>query len=89
QEKPFSLRLARSEKTLAVRGSQSVLEALESVGISPAFDCRVGNCGQCAVKVLAGDVEHRDRVLSDADKNDGLMCACVSRPHGDTLVLDI
>ncbi|HMY40350.1 MAG TPA: 2Fe-2S iron-sulfur cluster-binding protein, partial [Marinagarivorans sp.] len=89
QEKPFSLRLARSEKTLAVSGSQSVLEALESVGISPAFDCRVGNCGQCAVKVLAGDVEHRDRVLSDADKNDGLMCACVSRPHGDTLVLDI
>jgi ferredoxin len=43
----------------------------------------------CAVKVLEGEVEHRDKVLSDADKNDGLMCACVSRATSNNLVLDI
>lgn len=88
-ENPFSLHLARSDKTLAVSGSQTVLEAIEAVGISPAFDCRVGNCGLCAVKVIAGEVEHRDRVLSDADKKNGLMCVCVSRAVGDSLVLDM
>jgi hypothetical protein len=34
-------------------------------------------------------VEHRDRVLSDADKKNGLMCVCVSRAVGDSLVLDM
>lgn len=87
--KPFIVQLARKQQTIAVSASQSLLEALEAAGITTASDCRVGNCGMCAVKVTDGDVEHRDRVLSAADKTEGLMCACVSRARGDALVLDI
>ncbi len=88
-EKSFSVQLARSQKMIAVSSTESVLEAMEAAGIKAEFDCRVGNCGMCAVKVITGDVEHRDNVLSAADKAEGFMCACVSRATGETLVLDI
>ncbi|MCZ6488636.1 MAG: 2Fe-2S iron-sulfur cluster binding domain-containing protein, partial [Gammaproteobacteria bacterium] len=55
-----------------------------------AYSCRAGNCKSCAVKVLAGDPEHRDSALSMAERTDyGLMCPCVSRANSDHLVLDI
>lgn len=85
----FRLQLARSQTIISVSASESVLEAMETAGIKAEFDCRVGNCGMCAVKVLSGNVEHRDNVLSAADKAEGLMCACVSRATSETLVLDI
>lgn len=88
-DKPFSVQLARSSEIIAVSASESLLEALEGAGIAAEFDCRVGHCGMCAVKVLSGHVEHRDNVLSDADKSAGLLCTCVSRATSETLVLDI
>ncbi len=88
-DKAFTIELARAQKIIAVSADQSILEALEAEGIKTEFDCRVGNCGMCAVKVVAGDVEHRDKVLSTADKAEGLMCACISRATSETLVLDI
>ena len=88
-DKPFTVQLARSQKTIEVLESESLLEAMEAAGVKTEFDCRVGNCGMCAVKVINGDVEHRDNVLSAADKNEGLMCACISRATSETLVLDI
>jgi ferredoxin len=57
--------------------------------IKAEFDCRVGNCGMCAVKVIEGYVERRDNVLSEADKVEGFMCTCVSRSISETLVLNI
>ena len=87
--KAFTIELARSQKMIAVSADESILEALEAEGINPEFDCRVGNCGMCAVRVISGNVEHRDNVLSDVDKAEGFMCACVSRATSETLVLDI
>lgn len=88
-DKAFTIELACSQKIIAISADESILEALEAEGINPEFDCRIGNCGMCAVKVVAGNVEHRDKVLSDADKNEGLMCTCVSRATSNNLVLDI
>lgn len=88
-EKPLQLSLAKSQQLIAVSGTESILEAVENAGIAAEFDCRTGVCGACAVKVIAGEVEHRDSVLSDADKTEGLMCICVSRAKSDTLVLNI
>jgi hypothetical protein len=40
--------------------------------------------------VLEGEVEHRDRRLTDAGRADGDMLVCVSRaPEGERLVLDL
>lgn len=88
-DKPFSIELVRSQKIIAVSAKESLLSALEAEGIKTESDCRVGNCGMCAIKVIAGDVDHRDNVLSASDKAEGLMCACVSRAAGNNLALDI
>jgi ferredoxin len=54
------------------------------------YSCRAGNCKTCAVKVLAGDPEHRDSALSAAEREDlRLMCTCVSRARSDHLALEI
>jgi ferredoxin len=51
--------------------------------------CEQGLCGTCAVGVLSGDIDHRDLVLSDAEKSRGnRIIACVSRCRGK-LTLDL
>lgn len=87
KDKPLVIELAYSNKLIHVEPQQSLLNALRAAGISVDFDCCVGDCGTCAVQVLAGTPEHRDHVLSDAQKAEGFMCLCVSRATGEKLVL--
>jgi ferredoxin-NADP reductase len=88
-DKPVVLELARSNKVINAGADQSLLAALRDAGVHVNFDCCVGDCGTCAVKVLEGEPEHRDHVLSDAAKAKGRMCVCVSRARGEKLVLDL
>ena len=48
----------------------------------PRCDCRRGECGVCAIDVVAVDseIDHRDVVFSDHQKQASQkICACVSR----------
>ncbi len=74
----------------AVGAGESVLDALLREGMLPLYDCKRGECGLCATTVLGGDVEHRDYVLSEADRRQRhQMCICVSRVRSGELVLDL
>ena len=82
--------LKRSGKRIAVTPEQSILDAVEAAGVEAPAGCRGGTCGTCAVKVLAGEPEHRDAALSDVEhKQAGLMCICVSRAKSAELTLDL
>jgi ferredoxin len=82
--------LRRSGKTLTVPATQSILDAVQAAGIDAPAACRTGTCGTCAVKVLAGEPDHRDSVLSQAERERaGLMCICVSRAKTPELTLDL
>jgi ferredoxin len=49
-----------------------------------------GVCGLCVTRVLEGEPDHRDDVLSDDERHCGrLMTVCVSRVRGGLLVLDL
>lgn len=86
----FDVVLARSGRTLHVAADQSVLDCLVHAGCDPLFDCKRGECGVCTTPVLDGEVEHRDYVLSDAEKASGkVMQICVSRARTPRLVLDL
>ena len=61
---PFEAVCQRSGKTIAVRGEETLLEALEGAGLTIPFACRAGSCGACELPVVAGQVDHRDSVLS-------------------------
>ncbi|ARD70019.1 VanB family Oxidoreductase/oxygenase BbdH (plasmid) [Aminobacter sp. MSH1] len=86
----FEVELARSGKTIMVSEGQTIVEALESHGISVELSCEQGVCGTCLTGVLEGVPDHRDAVLTDAERaaNDR-MTVCVSRALSDKLVLDI
>lgn len=89
-DRPLEVVLAQSGRTLSVPAGQSILDALIEQGCDPIYDCKRGECGVCQCTVLEGEIEHRDYVLSDAEKAAGqLMQICVSRAKGPRLVLDL
>ena len=88
-DKAVLVHLRRSQQQIYVTPQQSILEAVVAAGIKADSDCCVGECGRCAVKVVSGEPEHRDQVLSEADKKAGLMCICVSRAQTNELTLDL
>lgn len=77
---PFSVELRRTGRTVEVAAESTVLEAVEAAGVRVLSSCRQGVCGTCEIPVLAGDVDHRDAVLSAEDRAAGTtMLVCVSR----------
>jgi len=84
---PFVVSLPALEMEVKVGLRETLLEALERVGVPIASSCRVGQCGTCEMHVLAGDPDHRDRCLSEGEMEDGKIIACVSRCRGERLTL--
>lgn len=68
----------------------SILEALEQAGFSPLNSCREGICGTCETKVVSGEVDHRDSLLSEDEREAGdTMMICVSRCKDNRLVIQL
>jgi len=89
-EHPFELELADSAMTVQVRADQTVLEALRSANVDVQSDCEEGLCGACEITVVAGDVDHRDSVLTRREMASGdRMMSCCSRAVGGRLILGI
>ncbi|MFE5512921.1 PDR/VanB family oxidoreductase [Streptomyces sp. NPDC056529] len=85
---PFEVELRRSGRTVAVAAGQSLLDAVRAELPDVPYSCRQGFCGTCRQRVLAGGIDHRDELLTDAER-DGSMLICVSRCTGKRLVLDL
>lgn len=79
--RPFAAVVAGTGEVVDVPAGTSLLEALRGAGHDVASDCETGSCAMCVVRVLAGEVEHHDLVLSPSQR-DGEMCSCVSRGVG-------
>ncbi len=86
----FDVRVASTGATVRVGPGQSIMDALGAVGIEVPSSCHEGTCASCETRVLEGEVEHRDSVLSDAERATGAtMMLCVSRARSPQLVLDL
>jgi ferredoxin-NADP reductase len=88
---PFTVRIPRLGKEIQVPRNQSMLEALEAAGVAMIHDCRRGECGLCALRIVEADgvVDHRDVFFSDAEKAaNAKLCTCVSRMASGTLTID-
>ena len=89
--KPFEVKLAVSNRMIAVGENESLLEAMEREGVDAPYLCRGGACGQCETAVIdyTGSFLHRDHWLDEDEHNSGkVIMPCVSRFEGKTLVLD-
>lgn len=86
----FDVVCAGSGTRVRVEPDVSVLDALAFAGMDVPFSCREGICGSCETKVLDGEPDHRDFVLTDAEKQaNATMLVCVSRCCSAELVLDL
>lgn len=87
--KPFTLHLAASGRSIQVEADESILDAMAREGMQPRSSCMEGTCGTCETRVLRGAIDHRCAVLSDSERESGeFMMICVSRALGDELELD-
>jgi CDP-4-dehydro-6-deoxyglucose reductase len=62
-----------------VNGHDTVLEAALHAGVSLAYGCSSGNCGQCKARIASGQVKrvrHHDYVLTEAEKLAGYTLLC-------------
>ncbi|MGY4976029.1 PDR/VanB family oxidoreductase [Streptomyces sp. 900105755] len=84
----FELELRRSGRTLTVPADSSVLAAVRAELPDTPYSCAQGFCGTCQQRVLEGEVEHRDELLTDTERADSMLI-CVSRARSGRLVLDL
>ena len=84
---PFRIDFA-SGGSVDVASDESALAAIRRVRPDVRYSCQQGFCGACRVRVLAGAVEHHDRVLIGDERDDSMMI-CVSRAAGDHVVVDL
>ena len=86
----FKLKLKSSSQTIEVTPDQSAADALIAAGIPVDLKCSDGLCGVCQCQYTAGDVEHRDFVLSNAQrKNTLILCQSRAAEEDGLLELDL
>ncbi|BAN28155.1 cytochrome P450/oxidoreductase [Caballeronia insecticola] len=88
KEHAFDVELKDSGLVLTVPADQTLLTTLRRANIDVQSDCEEGLCGSCEVRVLDGEIDHRDVVLTKGERqSNGRMMACCSRAKGKRLVL--
>lgn len=86
----FEVVAARSGVTLQVGPDQTILDALAKAGIRVKKSCEQGVCGTCICDVLEGTPDHKDKFLSEEEREDNdQIVVCCSRSKTPRLVLDI
>ncbi|MGP8122550.1 MAG: PDR/VanB family oxidoreductase [Xanthobacteraceae bacterium] len=81
----FRVRIRNSGAEIVVPPNRSMLDVLNEAGHEVMSDCRRGECGVCAIDVVAldGQIDHRDVFFSAHQRQENRkMCPCVSRAHG-------
>ena len=86
----FEVQVGPDGPTYIVPADLSVVEALGRHGIDIPMSCEQGVCGTCVTRILAGEPDHRDSFLTDAERaaNDQFT-PCCSRARSAKLVLDL
>jgi ferredoxin-NADP reductase len=86
----FVVELARSGLTLPVPPGRTIVQVVTEAGIDILSQCTQGYCGTCETRVLSGVPDHRDVVLTRAEKaSNTIMMICCSRSLSPRLVLDL
>ena len=81
---------AAADLVLVVAPGLSILEAVRRAGLQVPVACTDGCCGACETRVLEGEPDHRDGVLTGEERAFGeTMMICVSRATTPRLVLDL
>ncbi|MDA9290500.1 reductive dehalogenase [Amylibacter sp.] len=84
----FKVKLLKSNKEFDIKSDQTVTDVLLENGIHVDMKCTNGICGVCRCGLIAGNVEHRDFVLSDKQREDTIIL-CQSRALDANGIIEI
>jgi len=87
-DRPFTVRLARTGVEFEVPVGESILSRARAHGCQVASSCEAGTCGTCRTRLLEGQADHRDMVLLPEEMDSQIM-VCVSRAKSPRLVVDL
>jgi len=88
--KSFTVHLARTGIDIEVQAGETILECARAAGAPVEASCEQGICGACETRVLAGIPDHRDMLLTDAERLSGkTMMICCSGSATERLTLDL
>ncbi|MEM9580680.1 MAG: PDR/VanB family oxidoreductase, partial [Pseudomonadota bacterium] len=85
---PFTLKLAKSGRELTIPAEKTATDVLQENGISIDVKCSDGICGVCQCGLISGEVEHRDFVLSKAQRETTVIL-CQSRAAAKDGVIEV
>lgn len=89
-ENEYNVILEKSNMSLRVSEGETILDVLLKNKLDIMHSCCEGICGACEVPVLKGDIDHRDSILSDDEKEENLtMFVCCSGSKGGDISLDL
>ena len=80
-----------SGKSVDCAYGDTVLMALEKAGYALPNNCRAGACGECKVKVTAGQFDQGmvlDMALSQEERRQGYGLMCMAKPISDELTIE-
>jgi tetrachlorobenzoquinone reductase len=86
----FIVELARSGGEYFIPEGETILNVLLDAGLDVDYSCELGICGACEQRVIAGEPEHRDSILSEEEQaeNKRVMICCAGSKTA-RLVLDL
>lgn len=70
-------------------GEGSLLELAEQIGLSPAYSCRAGNCGDCRTKIVKGHVSYTSGPSYAVADGEALICCSVPAQTDGDLQLEL
>ena len=83
------VRLVPDDHEFLVEGADTVLEAALRAGLSIAYGCSNGNCGECKARVVSGEVREvrpHDFVISETERTQGYALLCSVAPVTDLVI---
>lgn len=90
EDERFEVQIASTGQVYGIGEGDTIASVLAQAGIEISTSCEQGICGACITRVLEGEVDHRDQVLSDKEREEeGWFTPCCSRAAGKRLVLDL
>lgn len=86
----FTLKLARSDREILIPADKSATDMLAQLGVHVDVKCADGICGVCKCGLVSGDVEHRDFVLSKAQRQEAvILCQSRAAQKDGVVVVDL
>jgi len=86
----FTLKLAKTDREFLVPADKTATDVLAENGIHIDVKCSDGICGVCKCGLVSGEVEHRDWVLSNKQKETSIiLCQSRAKEEGGIVEIDL